>query len=182
MAYDQIASRYATALFEQVPDHDRREELLEPLGRLESLMRTEPELTQFLLNPDVDLPDKLKVSESIWQGQARDEVRDFLRMVLSRGRVAWLAPIIEAFRDLVDEAHGRVRVTVRSARPLTPALHTRVVQHLEQRQRGEVLLTEETQPELIGGLQAQVGYRLIDGSVRTQLTELRNRLKRVRVT
>lgn len=179
--YDPIASRYATALYEQLPDRSLMERVLGQLSELAVSMQVEPDLTQLLLNPDVDVPDKLKVCESVWPGQVREEVHDFLRMVLSRGRAEWLVQIIEAFRDLVDEAHGRRRVTVRSARPLPPVVKTRLMQRLEQREGCQVLLTEETQPALIGGLQVQVAHRLIDGTLQTQLTELRHRLKQVRV-
>jgi F-type H+-transporting ATPase subunit delta len=110
------------------------------------------------------------------------EVRDGLRLVLTHGRAAWLRPIIEAFAELADAAQGRVCVTVRAARPLSDEMKRRLIEQLSRREQRQVRLIEETQPALMGGAQIQVGNRLIDGSMRTQLTALRTRLKHVRVS
>jgi len=98
------------------------------------------------------------------------------------GRAAHLVDIAQAFAELVDEARGIIRARVSSARPLEAPLKSRLKQILEHREHKQVELVEETAPELLGGIQVVLGSRMLDGSVRTQLARLRQRLKTVRVS
>jgi F-type H+-transporting ATPase subunit delta len=69
-----------------------------------------------------------------------------------------------------------VRAVVTSATPLSPADLERVRRSLERRTKKTVMLEAQVDPSLIGGLVAQVGDLVLDGSVRTQLSTLRDKL------
>jgi F-type H+-transporting ATPase subunit delta len=69
-----------------------------------------------------------------------------------------------------------VRAEVTSAQELAPATLDRVRRSLEQRTGKKVIVTSKVDPELIGGLVAASADLVLDGSVRTQLDDLRNRL------
>jgi len=64
---------------------------------------------------------------------------------------------------------------------LKPAGLKRLRAALERREHRQVELREELDPELLGGLQVRLDHRVIDGSVRRQLADLRERLGAVRV-
>ena len=63
-----------------------------------------------------------------------------------------------------------------SSAELTPATLDRVRRSLEQRTGKKVIVTSKVDPDLIGGVVARVGDLVLDGSVRTQLEDLRSRL------
>ena len=180
MTTDPVAARYAEAFFESVPSAQRLE-VAEQLHALGEVVRQHGELRRFLENPDVEAPDKVRVLGAALAGAWVEDVRAFVHMSVSMGRAESLVGIAEAFQHLVDEEQGLARVTVRSAKPLPSALKARLVQAVERREQRRVELVEETQPELIGGVQVLVGNRLMDGSLTARLRELRHRLKRVRV-
>jgi F-type H+-transporting ATPase subunit delta len=87
-----------------------------------------------------------------------------------------LPAIARAYRDMTDAHVGRVRADVTSAEELAPATLDRVRRSLEQRTGKKVLVTPRVDPTLIGGVVARVGDLVLDGSVRTQLEDLRARL------
>jgi len=70
---------------------------------------------------------------------------------------------------------------VRSARDLPKALLERIKKDVERRERKTVELATEVDPSLIGGMQVRLDHRVIDGSVRRHLDDLRQQLKTVRV-
>jgi len=181
MVIDPVAARYAESLFELVRREGRIEEALHELEELADLLHRHDDLRQFLLNPDVEVPDKLHVVDRLLGGPWSSEARAFVQLVLSMGRASFLIEMVEAFGQLADAERGLVRVTVRSAHPLSESLKTQLKQRLEQLERRTVSLTEEVEPELIGGIQLLLDHRLLDGSLRTQLAVLRQRLKSVRV-
>ena len=74
------------------------------------------------------------------------------------------------------------RQVVRSARTLPEETLKRLRGSLERREGKTIHLETEVDPRLLGGLQVQLYHRLIDGSVRRALDELRERLMSVRVS
>jgi len=179
---DSVAHRYAESLFELAKADGRLDELAQGLALVEQLVAAHEELWEFLVHPGVEVVDKLQVLQRLLGEVWSANLEAFLRMVLSMGRAAHLVDIAQAFAELVDEARGIIRARVSSARPLEAPLKSRLKQILEHREHKQVELVEETAPELLGGIQVVLGSRMLDGSVRTQLARLRQRLKTVRVS
>jgi len=181
MVTDPVADRYASALFDLVDEQGQLDDTLAHLEQLGVLLQSHPELRQFLINPDVELPGKIQVLGRVLAGAWSEDVKAFLQVVLSMGRAESLGEMVEAFRASVDAKRRRVRVTVRVARPLSKRLRDRLKQRLEQLEQREVELDEATDPTLIGGMQIFLDHRLLDGSLRSHLEALRRQLKSVRV-
>ena len=181
MARDPIASRYADALFGSAKTPAQRHEALEQLMLIRRLLAELPLLRQFMGNPDVEPQDKLGVLDRALRGGWSPLVRAFVRLVVSMGRPESLPQMVDAFEALVDAAERRMRVVVRSAREVPESALKRLRAQLEQREGKQVELRTELVPELLGGVQIQLDHRVIDGSVRRQLEELRERLTTVRV-
>ena len=181
MATDPVSARYAQALFELVKPAGQMDQALEQLEELARQLRQHAPLRRLLLNPDVEPASLLAVCATAIGGEWQNDVRAFVQVVLSFGRVALLVDMAEAFRRVVDKDRKIARVTVRSARPLTAALRAGLVAALERSEQRSVELVEETASELIGGAQVMVDHRMMDGSLKTRLAELRQRLKSVRV-
>lgn len=181
MIGNPVAARYAEAFFELVKSQGRFEGASQELEALAGLIREHKDLRRFLVNPGVEPAEKLSVLDRLMGREWSEEARAFVRMVLEMGRAEALAEIAEAFGELVDEARGIARVQVRTARPLTGELKTQLARQLHRLGHKQVEMIEETDPSLLGGIQVFLGHRVFDGSLRTKLAELRQRLKTVRV-
>ena len=182
MADDAVAARYAESLFGAAKAQRRLDETLEQLAFLGRLLEEQPRLREFLFNPDVDPDDKLGVLGRVLKGGWSDLLQAFVRMVIAMDRADALPGIAASFQEIVDREQGRLRVTVRSAHVLDDDALARLRGSLERRERKTIQLETELDPALLGGLQVQLEHRLIDGSVRRQLTELKERLTSVRVS
>jgi F-type H+-transporting ATPase subunit delta len=86
------------------------------------------------------------------------------------------ATIAHEFDRLADEDAGLVVAQVISASPLDPGREDRLRRALSQRTGSEVRVEVTLDPDLIGGAIAKVGDLVIDGSIRTQLSQLRANL------
>ena len=181
MAHDAVAARYAEALFGAAKAQRRLEETLEQMAFLRGLLANHPPLRELLYNPDVDPDEKVGILGRVLTGRWSDLVQAFVRMVIAMDRVDSLPGIAEAFQEAVDRDQGRLRVLVRSARVIPDAVLARLREGLERRERKTVQLDTTIDPQLLGGLQVQFDDQLIDGSVRRQIDELRERLTSVRV-
>jgi F-type H+-transporting ATPase subunit delta len=112
----------------------------------------------------------------VFSGKVSDLVLNFLLMVIGKRREAQIPAIYHAFLELANDARGIVEVEVRSAIPLPDEtvrnLEAKLVKHLGKR----VKFQTQVAPELLGGLVVRVGDELMDGSVRTRLQRMRDRL------
>jgi F-type H+-transporting ATPase subunit delta len=91
-------------------------------------------------------------------------------------RLELLRPILASLRELHDVRAGRVRVEVASAVALPEDQRQRLEQELRESLHREPILNLKVEPELIAGLRIRVGDWQYDGSVRTELENIRNEI------
>ena len=77
-------------------------------------------------------------------------------------------------RTLLDEKQGVVRAHVTSAMELDPAQQRDVEARLQSVTGKKVRMEVAVDPSLMGGLVAQVGSTIYDGSIRQQLKTFKN--------
>jgi F-type H+-transporting ATPase subunit delta len=106
------------------------------------------------------------------------EPANLLYLLGDRSRLDRLPDVLRAFRELADAQLGRLRARVTSAVALDHEAADALSARLSQATRAKVLLERAVDPALLGGVVATVGSLVYDGSVRTQLEELRKSLKR----
>ena len=101
-------------------------------------------------------------------------------ILLRRGRTSLAPGIAEAYQDLLDEARGVSHATVTTAVPLTDEELEVVKKKLAEIAGGEVVVETKVDEEILGGVVVRIGDRLIDGSTRNRLLELKQQLAGVR--
>jgi F-type H+-transporting ATPase subunit delta len=172
-----VSRRYARALFSIGVDRANFELLGEELEAFGALWAGSAELRQALENPVFKPSEKRAVLQGLLpRVTPTADVQRFLLPLLERRRISAVPNIARAYREMADLHTGRVRAHVTSAQPLGPAEVERVRQSLERRTGKKVILEATVDPALIGGLIARVGDLVLDGSVRTQLGSLRDKL------
>jgi F-type H+-transporting ATPase subunit delta len=177
MITGSLARRYAKALLSIGIQEKTYDALGKELDRTADTFARSPELKLALENPVFPLEKRRQVLEELARRLALSKtVRNFVMLLLDKGRVGALPDIARAHRALVDDHAGRVRATVTSARPLDPVLETRLKSALERQSGKTVLLDKREDPAIVGGLITQLGDLVYDGSVRTQLLRLREQL------
>ena len=171
-----VAQRmYARALYEAARDQDRVDVVRAELAELTAAMETSPELEAFLANPQLDPSAKAGVLEEVTTG-ADPVVRNFVRLVASKGRAGQLRAIAEAFEAIVDQEEGRISVELTTAYELGDDEAKAIVARIEQASGRSVEATRSVDPDLIGGMILQAGSLRVDASVRGRLDRLRREL------
>ncbi len=169
--------RYARALFSLASEENRVAAVREELRRLGALLEASPELRAVLLQPLHPAAERRSVLESVAERLAASSLlRRFYSYLIDQRRLVAFAEIEAEFVRLADEAAGRSRVRLKTAQPLSEAQTERLVRALSARAGTQVELEIEVDPELVGGLVAQLGDTVYDGSLRTQLQQLRSAL------
>lgn len=170
-----IARRYGRALFELAGEAGNVEEvgatLAELAGAVESL--DAGSLAPGLLS----LEQRQQLVTSLVARSGGDSVMaKFLGVLATNDRLDQLPGIREQYEKLEDAAAGRVRILVRSAKPLSDAERTALRDRFERITGKKVLDKVEVQEDLLGGVTVEAEGRVYDGSIRTQLARLERRM------
>jgi F-type H+-transporting ATPase subunit delta len=130
----------------------------------------------FLVSPAVGKKSKAAVLDAALPGRASELLRGLLAVLARNGRLDLVRGVAAAYRQLLDERAGRVRVKVSSAVELSDDQRAALAAHLAGILRQQPVLDVRIDPDLIGGMVVQVGDRVFDTSVRTRLSTLRTLL------
>lgn len=135
-----------------------------------------PEFENLLLSDSVGRDDKLGIVNRVIAPKSSEFFANFLRVLIRHGRIAMLPMIQSVLGRLQEEAVGKRRVRVRSARPLSESSRSQIREKLQRELGFEALLQESVDASLIGGMILQVGDTVYDSSLRSRLKELKGRL------
>jgi len=173
------AQRYAKALFGLAQDDRRHREVRAELERLSALFAQSREVAAALLTPMHPASERKAALRAL---SARENVsplvQNFLGFLVDQRRLIQFEAIAAAYAELADRAEGMLTAEVKVASPLDDRRKDRLRRALSQRTGREVKLQIEVDPSLIGGAIAKVGDLVFDGSLRTQLAQLRSNLSK----
>jgi F-type H+-transporting ATPase subunit delta len=172
-----VARRYAKALVALAKEHRRLGETSAELTRLVQLIEEEPELKALLYNPTISRRFKDDLLADLTQRLRIGAMElNFVRILLEKGRLPHLPQIVALYEVMAEEAQNRLRVLVKAAVPLTPALQEEVRQRFAHYTSKEIVIDQELDPSLIGGMVAQMGSLVLDGSIRNELLRIKTEL------
>jgi F-type H+-transporting ATPase subunit delta len=166
---------YARALYDAAKDRDSVEETREELGDFVAAVRDVPALRAILRNPQIDPRAKASAIEAI-SGGVHDIVRNFLRLLAEKGRIAEVEEIDRELERLVAREQGQITVELTTAQELSEDEARDIVDQIAKASGRRVEATRKVDPDLIGGIVLQAGSFRIDASVRGRLNRLRQEL------
>jgi F-type H+-transporting ATPase subunit delta len=175
-----VATTYAEALYEAAADADAVPRVAEDIDAFAAAVEESEDLRMALENPEIDSAAKSSVIAAV-AADAHPLVRNFLLVLVERGRIAQFLESAEAFRERVARAEDRIEVEAVTAVPLPGDLRDRIVESIQSKTNATVELTESVDADVVGGLVLHVGEVVIDGSVRHHIDELRRELTRAPV-
>ena len=174
-----IARRYAKALLLIGKDDGQAEVYREELGGFSGLIEKETALGQALCNPLYDTEGRKNVLKSVLDKlELSDIVRTFLLLVFDKGRFGFLKDINDFYQKQADELKGIARASLISATELSSETVDKIRAALSKKTGKDIILEVEQDPLLIGGIVTRIGDLVLDGSIRTQLQNMRESLKR----
>jgi len=173
-----IANRYARALADAVAASGEYRKVLSELEDFERAYRESKELRELFDSPAVTLPEKVKILEAIGQRLGESPLSlNFLRVLLANYRMPLLEEAVQAYRTIANDRQGIVQITITSAADLSAGERDSVAARFRQLTGKQVELDFRVDNGLVGGMLAQIGSTVYDGSVRGSLARIREQLK-----
>jgi F-type H+-transporting ATPase subunit delta len=173
-----VSSRYAAALTDVALKHSSGERVKTDLASFVEAFFASADLRNFLRTPAVGYEAKqtvvLKLAERM---ELAPEVRNFIQLLVLNRRTDLLREIQQAFLSDLNARMGIAEADVKSARELSASEKERLIRALGQRTGKKIQARFGEDASLLGSLVVRVGSTIYDGSVREQLTRLRQKLE-----
>ncbi|MGA7671044.1 MAG: ATP synthase F1 subunit delta [Nitrolancea sp.] len=177
MSVGGAAKRYAQAAFDVAKEHGQLDDWEQELAKISATLQN-PQAEEFFVHPAVPPEAKQAALRTLAAGEDQKYVRNLLLLLLERKRLQQLPQIVEVFHEMVLQDRGVVIADVTTAVELEAAEADKVRERLTQMVGKVVQIRTHVNPDIIGGIVIRMGDTLIDGSVRTQLRQLRQSMAR----
>lgn len=102
--------------------------------------------------------------------------RNLAHLLIAKDRTPEARAVADAFGQMADAVEGIVYADVTTAVPLADAEVTALSERLGRQLNATVHVRPNVDASLVGGLVVRIGDRIVDGSIRTRLRELRREL------
>lgn len=167
---------YAAALFEVARAEGSLETVEEELFRVARTIEGSDELRSTLTDRAVPVEMRQGIVEDLLGSRASSVTTALVSFVVGSGRSKDLPAIIDKLVERAAEERSQAVAEVRSAIPLDDDQKTRLAVALGKATGKNISVKVVVDPSILGGIVAQVGDTVIDGSVRTRLNQLREAL------
>jgi len=170
---DDRSHAYAEALLAVARSEGQLAEVEDELFRFARLLEANDDLRTTLTDASLPVSRRQQIVEDLLGGRANSTTTALVSMVVGTGRSRDLPAIIDELVKLSAAEGNREVAEVRSAVDLTDDQKQRLAAALEAKTGKKVELKVIIDPTVLGGLVAQVGDTVIDGSVKTRLQQLK---------
>ena len=174
-----IARRYAKALLLIGQEDGQAETYRAELNGISELIQNEKDLGTVINNPLYEASARKNILNAVVEKLDLSVVmKSFLLLLFDKGRIGFLENINDFYQKLADELKGVARASLTSATELSDDAVEKIRASLSQMTNKDVKLDVKQDPSLIGGIVTQIGDLVLDGSIKTQLLNMRESLKR----
>lgn len=177
MIKDIVARRYAKALFSITKNEKEAEAVKKEIESLSNLIEANREIKNLVFNPMYGKEDKEKILTAILQKtKSSDTTKNFIRLLLKKDRIKNLREVAEGLSDLIIEKQNKKKAVVISIEKLPEASLSKIKSRLSGITKKDIEIEERVDSSIIGGVIIQVGSLVYNGSIKTQLESVKNRL------
>jgi F-type H+-transporting ATPase subunit delta len=176
-----IAGRYALALFELARDQRELDAVKKALEQFDSLLSESADLARLVRSPVFTAEQQVRALSAVLDQAGIDGLAaNFLKVVASNRRLFAVRDVIRTFRGMVARHRGEVTAEVTVAEPLADRHRDEITAALKAITGGKsVDLAVKVEPAIIGGLVVRLGSRMVDSSLRTKLSAIKQAMKEV---
>ena len=171
-----VARRYAKALFALAKETTVLQPTADELARL-AAVASDASVGPVLCSPMLSVPRRHELAQMLARELTlSDLLSRFLQLLADHQRLGELPAIAERYQQLLDAELGRVRLAIRSAKPLAAKQEADIVAVFAALTGKQIISRVEVDTELLGGVVVEVEGKVYDGSIRTQLDRLAKEL------
>ena len=175
----KTARLYGGSLYDLASEEKLTEEMLEQLDMVRALFKEEPSYLRLLAEPSIPKTERVGLIHTAFEGKIHVYLRNFLKLLCENGMLREFSDCCREFRTRYNEDHGIAEAVVTSAVPLTEEQKEALKARLEKISNKTIQLTLKVDPQVVGGIRAELEGRQLDGTLQERLSGLRKKVTEI---
>lgn len=167
---------YATALFSVAQDENAEKEYLEQLNLIRCVIKENPDLIKLLDCPAVSKEERLASVDECLAG-TKSHIINFVKLLTEKRRAFCVPKCIDIFESLYDDANNIERVVCITAVPISAEQKQMLTDKLGKIMGKQIILANEVDPGIMGGVLLRLKNREINGTVALRLKEIEKAIR-----
>ena len=168
-----VSKEYAEALFTLALEENSIDDFYSALSMMQALFSENPEYIEFLSTPSIPKAERVQQLTKCFEGKVPDIILHFAIVMVERGDIHSFNDSVMEYENLSFAMKSVSNATAVSAVPLTEEEKVRLIRKLERLCTHTVQLHCRVDPSLIGGMIIEIDGRVIDGSIKHRMRELK---------
>lgn len=170
-----LTTRYAEGFLEYAKETIGFEKGVDELIKVKDILRDNPQFKEFLENPAINYNEKYSVIDKVLSMGLSQEIRNFIKLLLKKGRIGRFFAIAEYAR--IKYSHGKLMSALLYTSYLMDTdLLQKLKNKIEKKFQASFQLYVNLDPEMLGGVRMIIGNKVLDGSVSKRLDDMRRKL------
>ena len=172
MDKEAIAKRYASAIYDIAESSDKIGEIREALNILAENYNEDEEFKVFLLDPSIKYDEKVEYLHKSFDFISEDAFK-IINYLVKKGRVSLSEKIRDSYLKIYYEKNNKILVNATFTKELSDNQRKALMKKLEEKYKKKIVLNLSVDEELIGGGIIKIGNKVIDGSIRSQIENIK---------
>ena len=172
MDKEAIAKRYASAIYDIAESSDKIGEIREALNILVENYNEDEEFKVFLLDPSIKYDEKVKYLHKSFDFISEDAFK-IINYLVKKGRVSLAEKIKDSYLKIYYEKNNKILVNATFTKELSDNQREALMKKLEEKYKKKIVLNLSVDEELIGGGIIKIGNKVIDGSIKSQIENIK---------
>jgi F-type H+-transporting ATPase subunit delta len=172
---EEIASVYARSLFEVALEQGKLDDVRDQLGEFADALDGNQEMQVFFFSPYFSTPEKVEGLDKVVT-DAEPILKNFLQLLIEKSRMPAVFRVRRTFDVLWQHENKLLPVEITSAIELDKQTVKQIGDRIGEETGQKIELSEQVDPDILGGLIVRVGNSIIDSSIRARLDSLRKQV------
>ena len=171
--YEYLDRRYALALYEVAEEKGKVDEYIQDLREICDLIENNKDFHEVVKHPQISTRNKKKTFINIFKGKIDEELLSFLLILIEKDRILYLREKLNEMEKIRLERNNTLIAVVKSAVPLLEGEISKLQETLEKKYKKKIIMKTKVDKSLLGGLYVRVGNDVIDGTIKSKISEMR---------
>jgi F-type H+-transporting ATPase subunit delta len=176
---DVVANRYAQALFEVGEESGKLDVFNEELKAIVDILIDNKDFYEALKSPLIQKYEKKTLLQNVFSNNVNIEILNFLSILVDKDRISMVDKIYEGFKALLNKKNNIIEAVAITAIAMKDDMLETLRDRLSEMTKKTVILKNEVNENVIGGVLIRLGNEEIDGTVKGRLEKLKEELSQV---
>ncbi|EPY2272236.1 F0F1 ATP synthase subunit delta [Clostridium sporogenes] len=171
--YEYLDRRYALALYEVAEENNKVDEYLRDLKEVVNIIKNSEDIYKILKHPEISTSRKKDIFTGIFKGKVDDGLLSFLLVLIEKDRILYLEEKLKEMEKIYLEKNNMLLANVKTVIPLLKEEKEELIKKLGNKYNKKIILEEEIDKSIIGGVYVRVGDDVLDGTLSTKLKDIK---------